>query len=80
MASGEAWKGLIQPVNRQSWWRFRVPGYGSVNWKGFFSVLSEVAYMGAVNIEHEDNFYYPAYANGDLRISTSVGSVLRMSI
>jgi sugar phosphate isomerase/epimerase len=55
----------IQPVNKQSWWRFRVPGYGSVDWKGFFSVLSEVGYMGAMNIENEDNFYYPAYANGD---------------
>ncbi len=30
-------RGGIQPVNRQSWWRFRVPGYGRrVNWKGFF--------------------------------------------
>ena len=58
-------RGGIQPVNRQSWWRFRVPGYGSVNWKGFFSVLSEVGYKGAMNIEHEDSFYYPAYANGD---------------
>jgi sugar phosphate isomerase/epimerase len=59
-------RGGIQPVNRQSWWRFRVPGYGSVNWKGFFSVLSEVGYKGAMNIENEDNFYYPSYANGDL--------------
>jgi sugar phosphate isomerase/epimerase len=58
-------RGGIQPVNKQSWWRFRVPGYGSVNWKGFFSVLSEVGYKGAMNIENEDNFYYPAYANGD---------------
>jgi len=58
-------RGGIQPVNRQSWWRFRVPGYGSVNWKGFFSVLSEVGYKGAMNIENEDNFYYPSYANGD---------------
>jgi sugar phosphate isomerase/epimerase len=59
-------RGGIQPVNRQSWWRFRVPGYGSVDWKGFFSVLSEVGYKGAMNIENEDNFYYPSYANGDL--------------
>jgi len=58
-------RGGIQPVNKQNWWRFRVPGYGSVDWKGFFSVLSEVGYKGAMNIENEDNFYYPAYANGD---------------
>ncbi len=55
----------IQPVNGEQWWRFRVPGYGSVDWKGFFSVLSEVGYSGEMNIEHEDGFYYPALANGN---------------
>ena len=30
-------RGGIQPVNNARWWRFRVPGYGSVDWKGFFS-------------------------------------------
>jgi sugar phosphate isomerase/epimerase len=54
-------RGGIQPVDRSRWWRFRVPGYGSVDWKGFFSVLSEVGYGGAMNIENEDEFYYPAY-------------------
>jgi len=53
-------RGGIQPVNNQRWWRFRVPGYGSVDWKGFFSVLSEVGYTGAMNIENEDAFYYPS--------------------
>ncbi|HWC01091.1 MAG TPA: sugar phosphate isomerase/epimerase [Bryobacteraceae bacterium] len=55
----------IQPVNRVRWWRFRVPGYGSVDWKGFFSVLAEAGYSGAMNIENEDEFYYPAYQQGD---------------
>lgn len=53
-------RGGIQPVNNQRWWRFRVPGYGSVDWKGFFSVLSEIGYTGAMNIENEDQFYYPS--------------------
>jgi sugar phosphate isomerase/epimerase len=55
----------IQPVNNARWWRFRVPGYGSVDWKGFFSVLAEKGYTGAMNIENEDEFYYPAYEQGD---------------
>lgn len=50
----------IQPVNGARWWRFRVPGYGSVDWKGFFSVLAEAGYTGAMNIENEDEFYYPS--------------------
>ncbi len=53
-------RGGIEPVNNARWWRFRVPGYGSVDWKGFFSVLAEIGYTGAMNIENEDAFYYPA--------------------
>jgi sugar phosphate isomerase/epimerase len=52
----------IQPVNNARWWRFRLPGDGSVDWKGFFSVLAEAGYTGAMNIENEDEFYYPAYS------------------
>ena len=55
----------IQPVNNAKWWRFRVPGNGSVDWKGFFSVLADAGYTGAMNIENEDEFYYPAYSQGD---------------
>ena len=53
-------RGGIEPVNNAHWWRFRVPGYGSVDWKGFFSVLAEIGYTGAMNIENEDDFYYPS--------------------
>jgi sugar phosphate isomerase/epimerase len=55
----------IQPVNDARWWRFRLPGNGSVDWKGFFAVLAEVGYTGAMNIENEDEFYYPAYNQGN---------------
>ena len=51
----------IQPLDKTRWWRFRLPGYGSVDWKGFFTVLMEAGYQGAMNIEHEDQFYYPLY-------------------
>jgi sugar phosphate isomerase/epimerase len=55
----------IQPVNGAQWWRFRLPGDGSVDWKGFFSVLADVGYTGAMNIENEDEFFYPAYSHGN---------------
>jgi sugar phosphate isomerase/epimerase len=51
----------INPLNNARWWRFRLPGSGIVDWKGFFTVLEEAGYQGALNIEHEDEFYYPAY-------------------
>src|SRR5947208_4608069 len=55
----------INPLNNTRWWRFRVPGQGSVDWKGFFSVLADAGYTGAMNIENEDEFYYPAYNQGN---------------
>ncbi|HUO32838.1 MAG TPA: sugar phosphate isomerase/epimerase [Bryobacteraceae bacterium] len=55
----------IQPVDRTEWWRFRIPGYGSMDWKGFFSVLAEAGYTGAMNIENEDEFFYPPYSGHD---------------
>jgi len=54
----------INPVNRQSWWRFRLPGSGIVDWKAFFTVLADAGYRGAMNIEHEDDLYYPSYEPG----------------
>lgn len=57
-------RGGIQPVDGSSWWRFRVPGAGLVDWKGFFGVLAEAGYSGAMNIENEDRFYTPDY-DGD---------------
>jgi sugar phosphate isomerase/epimerase len=38
----------------QRWWQFRVPGYGEVDWKGIFQILSDVGYAGNMVIEHED--------------------------
>ena len=55
----------IEPVDNRKWWRFRVPGYGSMDWKGFFSVLAENGYSGAMNIENEDQFYYPNYSGAN---------------
>ena len=56
----------IQPPNNARWWRFRIPGYGSVDWKGFFTVLADAGYSGAMNIENEDQFFEPSYdQNGD---------------
>jgi sugar phosphate isomerase/epimerase len=51
----------IHPLDDTRWWRFRLPGSGSIDWKAFFTVLMEAGYNGAMNIEHEDAFYYPNY-------------------
>lgn len=40
-----------------SYFRFRIPGYGGINWTEFISGLQEIGYDGGVAIEHEDDVY-----------------------
>jgi sugar phosphate isomerase/epimerase len=37
--------------------RFRIPGYGAIDWTSFISALDEIGYDGGVAIEHEDPIY-----------------------
>jgi len=36
------------------WWRYRIPGFGEINWKDVYNVLYEIDYKGPMIIEHED--------------------------
>jgi len=36
------------------WWRYRLPGYGLVDWANLTSILKENGYEGGICIEHED--------------------------
>lgn len=36
------------------WWRYRLPGLGTLNWNKLVSRLQEVDYDGVISIEHED--------------------------
>ncbi len=40
-----------------NYFRFRIPGYGEINWTQFISALNEIGYEGGVAIEHEDPVY-----------------------
>jgi sugar phosphate isomerase/epimerase len=56
-------KSGIHPLANAQWWRYRLPGLGSIDWPAFFTVLMDAGYQGAMNIEHEDDLYgwpYPA--------------------
>ncbi|MGC8636285.1 MAG: sugar phosphate isomerase/epimerase family protein [Thermoprotei archaeon] len=39
------------------WWRYRIPGWGSINWRAFITALREGGYDGALDVEHEDPVY-----------------------
>jgi sugar phosphate isomerase/epimerase len=47
----------INPLNKTQWWVYRLPGLGSVDWPGFFTVLQRAGYQGAMSMEHEDPLY-----------------------
>jgi len=47
--------GVLQAY--RPWWRYRLPGLGSIDWNRLFSVLAEGGYDGAVSIEHEDTVW-----------------------
>lgn len=37
-----------------SWWRYRIPGWGQIDWTKIVSRLMEIDYQGTISIEHED--------------------------
>ena len=39
------------------WWRYRIPGWGRVNWTAYLTALKEVGYDYVLSIEHEDPFF-----------------------
>ncbi|MCL4543500.1 MAG: sugar phosphate isomerase/epimerase [Chloroflexi bacterium] len=39
------------------WWRYRLPGFGVVNWHKYADILAEIGYAGPMNIEHEDQVW-----------------------
>jgi len=41
------------------WWRYRIPGRGSVDWNAYITALKEVNYNYVLSIEHEDTFFSP---------------------
>ena len=55
----------INPVNREQWWRYRLPGFGSIAWPAFLTILMDAGYQGAMNIEHEDALYGWPYASDE---------------
>ena len=63
----------VNPPKAASWWRYRIPGQGQIDWPKFFTVLMDKGYQGAMNIEHEDEEYRPGYNGGDINEGYQVG-------
>jgi sugar phosphate isomerase/epimerase len=63
----------VQALDGTRWWRFRIPGSGGLDWKAFFTALADTGYNGGMNIENEDQFFYPNYDGTDFTESFKNG-------
>ena len=43
-----------QGILGSGWWRYRLPGWGQVDWPGVISALYDIGYDDAISIENED--------------------------
>jgi sugar phosphate isomerase/epimerase len=39
---------------KSGWWRYRIPGFGEIDWMRFITTLQEHGYDDVLSIEHED--------------------------
>lgn len=43
-----------QGIYGNLWWRYRIPGYGDLNWRKVLSALMDAGYKGGIILENED--------------------------
>ncbi len=46
-----------QGILGNSWWRYRLPGKGSLDWSAVLSALADIGYDGPLSVENEDPPY-----------------------
>ena len=46
-------------IYRGGWWRYRIPGWGEIDWRAYITALKEGGYDFVLSIEHEDPIFGP---------------------
>jgi sugar phosphate isomerase/epimerase len=44
----------LSATSQLAWWRYRLPGYGQVDWTRYIDTLYQIGYDGLLSVEHED--------------------------
>jgi sugar phosphate isomerase/epimerase len=44
----------LSQTEQQAWWRYRLSGYGHVDWGRFLDTLYQIGYNSVLSVEHED--------------------------
>ncbi len=47
----------LSDTQQNQWWRYRLPGYGEVNWFHYLDALFQAGYDEALSVEHEDEVW-----------------------
>ncbi len=47
----------VQGILGNSWWRYRIPGMGELDWRTIIAALTDVGYSGPIDIENEDPLF-----------------------
>ena len=47
-----------ETIYGKGWWRYRIPGFGEIDWEGIINILKENKYNGGFVIEHEDPVFH----------------------
>ncbi len=58
LTSGQNYFGIygrqLSESEPRDWWRYRLPGYGAVDWTRYLDTLYQIGYDGILSVEHED--------------------------
>ncbi|MDK2945846.1 MAG: hypothetical protein PWQ85_618 [Geotoga sp.] len=55
-------------VHGKSWWEYRLPGFGDIDWEKFILELKKMGYDFVVSIEHEDPVWFGERSEDGLKI------------
>lgn len=44
----------LEATQPADWWRYRLPGYGHIDWYRYLDALYEIGYDAVLSVEHED--------------------------
>lgn len=51
-------KFAVEGIYGHGWWRYRIPGWGEIDWQQFVAALLDIGYNGNIDIEHEDPVFH----------------------
>jgi len=60
-----SWMGIEEAIG---WWRYRLPGFGKIDWNKLILTLREVGFDGYLSIEHED----PVWSGSEEKVKTGL--------